>query len=206
MLSQRVATAGFSLIELMVTLTVLAILLLAAVPALGTWIADSRVRSVAESLQNSLRFAQASAMEHNRRSVFALSNVTPSLTARPADNGSRWYARLLPLKDSDESDDVKSDPAAPSRFLGGNSYAAQAGVSIKGPALLCFSPLGRQTSLADTATGLSVGCTIADPATYTVSIAGNPSARQLKVQVDSGGRVRMCDPAKSLSKGAPDGC
>jgi type IV fimbrial biogenesis protein FimT len=205
-LKQRDAVAGFSLIELMVAITVLGILLLAAMPALGTWVADARIRSVAESLQNTLRLAQASAMQNNRRSVFALTGVTPSLRARPVDNGSRWYARLLPLKDSDESDDPKVDPDAPKRFLGGSSVAAQAGVTVTGQALLCFSPLGRQTSLADTATGLSVACTAGEPATYTVTVAGNASARQLKVQVDAGGRVRMCDPARSLAKGQPDGC
>jgi len=205
-LTRRAAAAGFTLIELMVTITVLAILLLAALPALGTWISDSRIRSVAESLQNGLRLAQGSAMLHNRRSVFALTNATPALTAAPAANGTRWYARLLPLDGSDESDDASADAEAKTRFLGGSSYAAQSNVTITGPALLCFSPLGRQTSLADTATGLSAGCAAADKVAYTVKAAGNDNARQLQVQVDFGGRVRMCDPAKTLSNENPDGC
>ena len=50
---------GFTLIELLVTIALIAILLLLAVPALGTWSADARVRSTAESLQNALRLAQA---------------------------------------------------------------------------------------------------------------------------------------------------
>jgi type IV fimbrial biogenesis protein FimT len=200
------AAAGFSLIELMVTITVLVLLLMAALPALGHWVADSRIRSVAESLQNALRQAQGAAMAQNRRSVLALTNATPALTALPAANGSRWYVRLLPLDGSDESDDPGADPNAKTRFLGGNSVAAQSNVTITGPALLCFSPLGRQTSVADSATGLTVGCTATDGATYTVAAANDAGARVLKVQVDLGGRVRMCDSAKLLSNENPDGC
>jgi type IV fimbrial biogenesis protein FimT len=205
MLTQRPAAAGFSLIELMIAIAVLAILLLAAMPALGTWIADSRIRSVAESLQNALRGAQGAALQSNRRSAFALTTATPALAAAPASNGTRWYARLLLLEGSDESDDPTADAAAASRFLGGSSYGAQAGVTINGPALLCFSPLGRRVAVAADKTGLATACDADGTATYTVSTA-TAGARRLKVQVDLGGRVRMCDPAKTLSDENPDGC
>jgi type IV fimbrial biogenesis protein FimT len=194
---------GFSLIELMVAITVMTLLMLAGMPALGTWVADSRIRSVAESLQNGLRVAQASAIERNRRAVFALTASTPSLTAKPAANQTHWYARLLSLDGSDEAD---SDADAAKRFLRGSSDATMAGVSITGPALVCFGPLGRQISLDSSATGLDTACTAADPVTYIVTSASNSGARKLQVQVNLGGRVRMCDPAKQLSQDNPDGC
>lgn len=206
MLTRSLSARGFSLIELMITIAVLMVLLMAGMPALGTWASDSRIRSVAESLQNGLRVAQASAIEHNRQAVFALTASTPALTAHPAENGSNWYARLLPLAGSDESDDITSDADAQSRFLQGSSYGKQAGVAIQGPALVCFGPLGRQITLDSASTGLDTACSASDTVTYTVTDSRSSSARTLQVQVYLGGRVRMCDPAKQLSNDHPDGC
>jgi len=75
---------GFSLIELMVTISVMALLLAAAVPSFGPWVANSRVRSTAESLQNGIRLAQTEAVRRNRQVAFTFTNETPSLTAAPA--------------------------------------------------------------------------------------------------------------------------
>src|SRR5688500_2182043 len=128
MLNRHVA--GFSLIELMVTVTILAILLVAAVPGIGAWISNSRVRSVAEGLQNGLRTAQAEALRRNRQVAFALTDATPALGAKPAANGVNWFAQALPLVASEEVD--------ASYFVQGSALARQGGVSITGPAVLCF--------------------------------------------------------------------
>jgi type IV fimbrial biogenesis protein FimT len=198
--------AGFSLIELMISLVVLMTLLAAGMPALGTWAADSRIRGVAESLQNGLRVAQAAAIAHNRQAVFALTASTPALTAPPVDNGSNWYARLLPLPGSDESDDSTADADAHTRYLQGSSYGRESGVSIQGPALLCFGSLGQQVSLDSGSTGLDTACSSGRLVTYTVTDGRSSSAHTLQVQVNLGGQVRMCDPARQLSDDHPDGC
>jgi len=193
---------GFTLIELLVTIALIAILLMLAVPALGTWSADARVRSTAESLQNALRLAQATAVARSRSSVFALTSANPAWNATPVANGSRWFIDVLPLTGSDET-------ASADSFIQGGTVASQYGVTITGPALLCFNSLGQQTTKSASATGLSATCTAsADdsgaPVEYTLSKAG--AVRALKVRVYLGGRVRMCDAAKTLSNTNPDGC
>lgn len=200
MLSRR-PPRGFTLIEMMIVLVVSVLLLLAGAPSWGTWIADARVRSTAEALQNGLRLAQSEAVQRNRASVFALTAARPAWNARPQANGRSWLVQMLPLADSDEA-------ASPSQFVQGNAYASQAGIDIDGPALLCFGPLGRQLSLSAAQTGLGAGCDAppdADsPTTYTVSKAG--ASRTLRVTVHAGGRVRMCDAGKTLSNNSPEGC
>ena len=114
---------GYTLIELMITLTLFGILLAAAIPAFSTWTANARVRSVAESIQNGLRLAQTEAVRRNRQTVFALTNATPAAGAALAANGSNWFIQTLPL--------VAGDPAA---FVQGGTFAKQSGVNIAGAA------------------------------------------------------------------------
>lgn len=204
MLKRAQHALGFTLIELMITIALLALLMLVAVPAFGTWISDAKVRNVAEGLQTALRQAQATAIARNRTTVFALTSASPALNATPAGNASNWYAQILPLSGSDESSTTATN------YVQGSNVATQNGVSIAGPALVCFSALGKQLTLSASATGFSTACTApgddtAAPSTgYTLS--RNGAQRRLKVLVYLGGRVLMCDSAKTLSNANPDGC
>ena len=53
------ASAGFTLIELLIAISMLAVLLSLAAPSLATWIRNTQIRTVSETLQNGLRTAQA---------------------------------------------------------------------------------------------------------------------------------------------------
>lgn len=198
----RRRAGGFSIIELMVVVTLISFLAVLAVPAFGTWTADARVRAAAESLTNAIRLSQSMAIAKGRTSMFALTtDKSPVYTSTPTANGSNWIAELNPLAGSD-------DTAAKLGLLLKSTEGTQHGVSITGPALICFSSVGRQTSLTATQTSLGVACSAgADdthPTTYTVSKTN--ATRQFNVLVYLGGRVRMCDAAKTLSSSNPDGC
>ena len=185
---------GFTMIELMVTLTLLGLLLALAVPEFGTWTANARVRSVAESIQNALRLAQTEAVRRNRQTVFALTNETPAAGVALAVNGSNWFIQTLPL--------VAGDPVA---FVQGGTFAKQSGVTVAGAELVCFNSTGRQVT--NTATGLGADCTApATATTPTVLDITKPGAdRAMRIQISLGGQIRMCDPAKSIAT-QPDGC
>lgn len=205
MLSALRRTGGFSLIELMIVVAVMALLLVAAAPAFGTWVADTRIRSSAEALQNGLRLAQAEALRRNRRSAFVLTAATPALGAAPAKDSSNWYVRMLLSATSDESDDATKDASAPTRFVAGSDMGIGAKVAIKGPAVVCFGALGSLVALDADTTGLDAACTASGTVTYEVS-ATQSGTRPLHVQLHPGGRVRMCDPARKLADGDADGC
>jgi type IV fimbrial biogenesis protein FimT len=196
------STAGFSLVEMMVTLAVLAVLLAAAGPMLAQWTANARVRSVAEELQNGIRLAQNEAVRRNRQVVFGFTNAAPGLDAEPAEGGRNWFVRALPLA---------GEAADESFFVGGGTFANESQVTITARrgmtdvALMCFNSLGRL--VANGATGLGADCLAPSDtvAPIAVDVSRDGADRPLRVQVFLGGQVRMCDPARSRSD-APDGC
>lgn len=187
-------TSGFTLIELAVTITILALLAALATPAFSTWIANSKVRTVANALQDGLRTAQTEATRRSRQVVFALTDDTnPSDGYTAKTNGKYWAVNTVTLTDSGET----------AAFVeAGVLTASGANVTITGPAAVCFNSLGRLVTNASPGV-TSASCTAGD-STYKVELTG--ADRALWVQVKLGGQVRMCDPAKTLSPTQPDGC
>lgn len=196
---------AFTIIELVITLAVLGVLVMLAIPSMGRWIANSKVRTVADALQNDLRTIQAEAISHSRQTIFVLTAATPSGTASvtPSTSGKNWIGDRLPLTSGASTDTI-------TYFLG-NAIASQYGVSVAAKisstsiSVLCFNSTGRLT--ANSSTGLGAACTIPSGTslvTFDLSLSG--SDRPLRVEVQQGGRVRLCDPAKTLSTDQPDGC
>ena len=73
--------AGFSLIELVIGLAVLAILIAFAIPGMRTWLQNSSVRTTAESIQNGLQLARSEAVRRNVFATYAQSGTGWSVTA-----------------------------------------------------------------------------------------------------------------------------
>ncbi len=67
---------GFTLIELMVALAILALLLLLGLPSFKTFMRNSEIRSTSESIINGLRAATAEAANRNRNVTFELPSAT----------------------------------------------------------------------------------------------------------------------------------
>lgn len=184
---------GFSVLELMVTLAVLGVLLAAAAPTFGAWIANSRVRAVTENLQNGLRLAQAEAIRRSRVVVFALTNDAPSATATAVANGRSWAVFSVGLLDGEDLEFVQ----------GGELGSAAAGVTVTGPASVCFGLSGRLVDPA-AATGVNGEACTGTNAAFNVTRTG--ADRNLRALVGLAGQVRLCDPAKTQSATQPDGC
>ncbi|MDR2245028.1 MAG: prepilin-type N-terminal cleavage/methylation domain-containing protein [Burkholderiales bacterium] len=96
---QKAVTTGFSLIELMVTVSVFAIIVTIAAPNISEWISKAQIRSDAKALQNSIRFAQGEAAKRDRLTEFSLVNSTTTLAANAvvADDEMAWMVRAVPL-------------------------------------------------------------------------------------------------------------
>jgi type IV fimbrial biogenesis protein FimT len=190
---------GFTLIELMITLAVLAVIIMLGVPSFSLWAANGRVRMVAESLQNDMRQAQAEAGKRNRQVALILTNSAPSATPVAAAMSARnWSIRALPLLNSDEADPT---------FILGNAQTDQSDVVVKTDALaVCFNSVGRLVASAvQIPNAGGAACTAPTnnvPRYFRVQNANGD--RPLWVQVYLGGQIRMCDPNKKSP--APDAC
>jgi type IV fimbrial biogenesis protein FimT len=195
----RLPVKGLSLIELMVVLTVIGVMLMLAIPGFGSWSQNSRVRTVAEEVQNGLRLAQSEAVNRNRRVAFVRTNAAPARNATPAANGTNWYVQVLPLPS--EVGDAIFDATS---YVQGGAFSAQSGATVAGQALFCFNSVGRVIN--DTSTGLGADCVAptssADPQDINITLAsGN---REMRVELFLGGRVRMCDVLAASSQ--PNAC
>ena len=98
MLSGTRAGRGFTLIELVVSVAIVGVLLAAAAPSFGTWMANSRVRTTAESIQNGLMLAKAEAVRRNARVQVVVTSSAPTVAninvITPATGGTGWLVRV----------------------------------------------------------------------------------------------------------------
>lgn len=205
---------GFTLIELAVVMAIAGILLAQGVPAFRSWVANMRIRTVAESLQNDIRQAQAEAVRRNRQVALVLTNSSPTI-ANPASVAStsarNWVLYALPLLGGDEdANEITSttNEAGTTGFIQGYSQSTSSDTSVVGDvATLCFNSVGRLASSSAAITNAGgVACTLptsSEPRIFRTQ--NNVGNRPLWVMVALGGQVRMCDPNRVLPD-QPGGC
>jgi type IV fimbrial biogenesis protein FimT len=187
---------GFTVVELMVTIALLALLLGLAMPGFTTWIRNAQVRTISDALQNGLRTAQAESIRRHRQVVFYRTNASTCSAATAADSaGAFWVVRTVPLFVGDAVEAVQC----------GQLADVASGVTISGATALCFNSGGRQVANADPGIG-GAACALDASGTSAFDIASSGANRPLRVLVTLGGSVRLCDPAKTLTASTPDGC
>ncbi len=186
---------GFTLVELMVTLSVMSILLMIAVPSMRAFVRNSQVRAVGESLQNGLRQAQSESLRRSRQVVFALTDTAATGAAglSAVANGRNWATATVTSLAGESAALIES----------GVLTDVATGVSIAGPAAVCFNAVGRLASNASTGIAGATCSTAAAPR-YSVTLAG--ATKPLQVLVTLGGQVRLCDPSRVQSASRPEGC
>ena len=175
-------STGFTLIELMIAITVLAILLYVALPNFAVWIQNTQIRTAGEAILNAMQLARAEAI---RRNV----NIEMRM-----DVSSGWTARV-----------AGTGEVIQSRLAGEGTAAALVTITPVGAKTVTFNSFGSIGTNADgTATVTEIK--IDSPA---ISAA---DSRELCILVRAGGNVRMCDPqvavtdTRSCGAVVPAGC
>jgi type IV fimbrial biogenesis protein FimT len=198
---RRVRRAGFTLIEMMFTVSLAGIVMAIALPSFSRMNADIRTRVTAEQLAGALRLAKVSAVTRNRPAALVLTDASPGADAVATANGRNWLVRLLPTT-------TARDGARVADVLQVATVALQNHVTLTGPAQVCFDALGMQTAApvlpgSTTTACAQPGSGIGGSTSYLVSRPG--TSRQFKVRVYRNGRVDICEAGKD-SRRDPDDC
>ena len=93
---------GFSLIELLVTFSILVILLVAAVPGFSSLVVDARVSETQNRLRAALALARGEAIRQNRRITLCASQEASRCVGDARSGASIWSQALL-FSDADEN-------------------------------------------------------------------------------------------------------
>lgn len=177
-------SCGFTLIELMVAIAVLAILLFVALPNFAVWMQNTQIRTAGEAVLNGMQLARAEAIRRNTAIQLQL------------DVSSGWTARVL-----------GTGEVIQSRLAGEGSAASAVTVTPADATKITFNGFGSLvTPNPDDGTPSIAVIKIDSP-----SIAAADS-RDLCIVVGTGGSIRLCDPhvdvtdTRSCGSPLPAGC
>jgi len=174
---------GFSLIELMVAVSVIAVLTVFALPSYTIWIENTRIRNAADSINTGLQKARVEALKRNADVKFELGV------------GSEWKVGCVTVT-TDCPGLIEAR-----RIKEGSSASVTVTTTPVGVSVLVFTSLGRVRSLAEGAPETPFTQIQVDNA----SMSGSDS-RDLRVLIDAGGAGKLCDPYTGLSDTDPRKC
>jgi type IV fimbrial biogenesis protein FimT len=161
----------------MIGIALMGILIAVGLPGFSAWIANTRVRNSAESIQNGLQLARAEAVRRNRMVQFVLTNTAPTqvnVNAVVEDaNGTNWMVRAFEAGGVYLAADFIQGRA-------GSEGSSDVTVASTLPSIT-FTGLGR----------LSVAGVVQ------IDLTNASTDRPLRLVVDTGGLIRMCDPKVS---------
>lgn len=184
---------GFSLIELMITLAVLALVLMIGLPNMSTWLQNTQIRTSAEAMQSGLQLARAEALKRNTSVRFQLVDTLTSSCAFSA-SGTSWVVSLAPANGLCNVDPSETTAPQIIQKRSGTEGSRNAVVTATGGTTVMFNGLGRA------AAGSLTQIDISNPNSGACKTpAGNEPMRCLRITVSSGGQVRMCDPGVSAA-------
>lgn len=194
MLTDSRMNRGFSLVEVMVVITLMVILVMLAMPSLGIYTENSKIRSVAEAFASSAQKARTEAIRTNQAVQLILTTDSPVIanvgTSNLSSTAGNWIVRSV------------SDDATPTTYTFIEGKYAREG-SGRSDASTSVSISGVSNSAATSAiTFNSAGSTSLGAkwlVDFTSSSAACTSVRCLRVIITSSGQVKMCEPAATAA-------
>jgi type IV fimbrial biogenesis protein FimT len=159
------AAAGFSLIELMVAITILALVASTGLPEFNKFVRDVKLSGVASDLRSDIQFARSESIRRNARVLVCPRSTTTSTVCATTVTTSTWANGWLVCYDVDANgvcDTASASDPNPSRVRA----ALISPMVVSGPAaVLTFRPTGSAGSSS----------------TFTMTATGNTTTRTLTV-------------------------
>lgn len=180
---------GFSLVELVITLAVLAIIMMTALPSVASWLGNARIRNVADSLQNGIQTARGEAVRRNQNVSFWLVDLSdPGVLSNDctlSGSSGSWVVSVnSPVGHCADAPSTDSSPMlVTARAVGDgggriNVASVQSDNTTAGKSIT-FDGFGRITNT---------------DAISRIDVTGPTSSVNLRLAVSPAGLVRMCDP------------
>jgi type IV fimbrial biogenesis protein FimT len=184
--------AGFTIIELMIALTVMALLIFLGLPSMSVWLNNTQIRTAGETLLSGINLARSEALRNNTVVRFQMTSTLDSACAL-SNNGTNWVVSLT--DPSGLCDVAPSNTTAPQIIQKkAGSEGAQRATITADATTVYFNGLGRLASPGGLASITQID--IANPAGVCQHVdATNGTMRCLRITISTGGQVKMCDPA-----------
>lgn len=188
----RTSAAGFTLIEIAITLTVFGVLLAIIAPYGGAWMANMQIRATAESIQAGLHKARMEAVRRNQPVRFSLVTTT---NAAVMDNSCALSATaaswVVSVNDpagkcgnalSDTADPMLVETYAAGVHANRITVAARQTDGVTAANTVVFDGFGRIAGAAPLAM-ININ-----------NVVTGDDFRPLRIVVADGGGIRLCDP------------
>ena len=156
--------AGFTMIELVITIVVVGILAALAIPGFSAWIQNQQIRTGTEGVLNGLQTARAEAVKRNQLVEFRLGDRTA------------WEVVLRTTNETLQS-----------RAADEGSRTAVTAIQPDGATTVTFNGMGWVVANED-------GSPTISQVDVRSSVLKGTEARPLRVVLTSGGSTKMCDP------------
>lgn len=183
---------GLTLIELMVTVSLVVLLMTMVEPSISAWIANTQIRSVATSIQSGLQRARSEAVRRNTPVRFTLVTLTDSAVM---DDSCAANARGVSWVVSQD------DPASKCASDASDSSAPRivekraGGVGRKGVAVLASDAAGGDSNGSVVFNGFGRVVGTAGIATVDVdNLTTGNDYRPLRIVIGTGGTIGLCEP------------
>lgn len=193
MTGRAVRLGGFTLVELMITMVVLAVLLKVAMPAFSSWIGNVQLRASAESVLNGLNLARAEALRRNARVMFTLTGAEGGETSWSicqVQVGGTVCDPLVPViqkrDGGEESERVRAGASTLASQVLPAAFATALSPGVGMPASVIYDGRGRPLVAAGWANTLR----------FDIRNTGLSEAeeRRMVVVLGASGGARLCDP------------
>jgi type IV fimbrial biogenesis protein FimT len=202
---------GVTLIELAVTMVVLAMLLVGVGPSIGAWMRNTQVRNTASSMQAGLNHARNEAMRRNVPIRFSLVSLADSAimgsSCALSSSGVSWVVsvrdpssncQFAPVTLPGTSTDATLVAAYTAAIADANNpliVETNAG-GVGGKNVVVAAKIADGSAAADTVTFNSFG-RVADALPIGFINVNNSTAggdfRSLRIEIGNGGTIRTCD-------------
>jgi type IV fimbrial biogenesis protein FimT len=195
---------GMTMIELAVTMVILALLLVGAGPSIGAWMRNTQVRNTASSMLAGLSQARNEAMRRNAPIRFSLvtqaDSAVMSSSCALSGAGVSWVVSMRdPSSNCHYAPVTVADSAAYAAAVADANdpiiIAANAG-GVGGKNVVVAAKLADGSAAADTVTFNAFG-RVADAAPIGfINVSNNVAGgdyRRMRIEIAAGGTIRMCD-------------